>query len=188
MSKEEMSTLRSERDRIKAQLYSEYGDRINAMMAEEKAATSRVTPAERREMRLHELLSERTPLRQEVKNQQAAALQRLVEEAKRDSDKGVDVGSRLSMLLSMQEEANRPRSQHSITTSDAGSPGASPTVTRSEPAVEEAAAPAQETPAVKASPAPETEAAPTAAEAQQTEAAAPVAPTDEVAPASPAAE
>eukprot|EP00672_Neobodo_designis_P011148 CAMPEP_0174855712 /NCGR_PEP_ID=MMETSP1114-20130205/34016_1 /TAXON_ID=312471 /ORGANISM="Neobodo designis, Strain CCAP 1951/1" /LENGTH=140 /DNA_ID=CAMNT_0016090471 /DNA_START=35 /DNA_END=457 /DNA_ORIENTATION=+ len=128
-SKAEVETLRAERDRIKTQLYAQYGDRIAQMMAEENAAVTRVTPAERREKRLQELLSERTPLRQEVKAAQAEALQRLIDEAKRESDKGVDVGSRLSMLLSMQETAHRPPSSGSA-------PAPAPEAADAAPAVE----------------------------------------------------
>ena len=160
-SKGEMDTLRSERDRIKAQLYAEYGERINTMMADEVAATSRITPSERREKRLQELLSERTPLRQEVKTAQTEALQRLIDEAKRDSDKGVDVGSRLSMLLSMQESSNRPKPQPEAAKGDAVPPAAPTTAAEVE-------APAAETEAAKEAAAPSAEEGATAVAAGET--------------------
>lgn len=99
-----METLRAERDRIKKQLYAEYGDRIHAMMQEE-SKTIRTTPAEERERKLQAMLSDRTPFRQEVLAAQSESLRRLVEEARGESDRGIDVGSRLDMLLSLQKQA-----------------------------------------------------------------------------------
>jgi hypothetical protein len=103
-SKHEVQTLREERDRIKKQLYSEYGAQIDAMLAQQNASTLSVSPAEQRERRLQAMLDERTPLRQEVKAAQAAALERLIAEAKIDHDRGVNVRSRLDLLLAMQQQ------------------------------------------------------------------------------------
>jgi hypothetical protein len=103
-SKHEVRTLREERDRIKKQLYSEYGAQIDAMLAQQNASTLSVSPAEQRERRLQAMLDERTPLRQEVKASQAAALERLIAEAKIDHDRGVNVRSRLDLLLAMQQQ------------------------------------------------------------------------------------
>lgn len=103
-TKEEVESLRTERTRIREALYAEYGDRIDKMMDDAKATPMQMSPAEVRQKRLEAMLDERTPLRQEVKATQNEAIQKLIEHAKESSERGVDVSSRLNLLLNLQEQ------------------------------------------------------------------------------------
>ena len=102
--------LRQERARIKADLQSCYGDRI-AQMERERDATMSSSPAQEREKLLLNMISNRTPLRQQVLSVQEESIRRLIEHAKEQAADGKDnaeVQSRLEMLLGLQEQQQSP--------------------------------------------------------------------------------
>ena len=99
----DLDLLTAERERIKASLMAEHGPRIERMMAEASGAKP-PTAQEERHARMMRLLNERTPLRAEVKQAQADALEKLVAASREGAERGEDVGQRLDMLLQLQAE------------------------------------------------------------------------------------
>ncbi len=103
----EQLALRDEAKRIKTALYAEYGSQIEEMMLQRGAdGTSQQQPThiELRARRIEELLSSQTPLRRQVRSCQHDAMSRLIEAAEEDAARGVDVNSRLQLLLKLKAD------------------------------------------------------------------------------------
>jgi hypothetical protein len=109
---DDIAFLRKERERIKADLEAKYGTRL-AQMKEDQLKAPALTPSQEREKHLEELLSNRTPLRQQLAAAQAEAIEKLVAHAQADlsnspSKSNEDVQIRLQTLLAMQRTEKRP--------------------------------------------------------------------------------
>ncbi|CUG90581.1 Hypothetical protein, putative [Bodo saltans] len=110
----DLGLLREEAARIKQSLYSEYGDVINRMYHETNVASSsssgepggsgdqKKTQAELWQDKIDELIAVQKPLKSQIKKCQQEAIQKLVDAAQDEQRRGLDVNSKLTMLLSLQ--------------------------------------------------------------------------------------
>lgn len=106
----DLGLLRDEAARIKQALYRDYGATIEKMYAETAASSSgknggageSKTQAELWQDKIDELLEVQKPLQQQIKKCQQEAIQKLVDAAQEDQRRGVDVESKLAILLSLQ--------------------------------------------------------------------------------------
>jgi hypothetical protein len=112
----DLGLLKEEAARIKQSLYSEYGEVIARMYSETAASGSsgaaaatsssngeeRRTQAEMWQDKIDELIAVQKPLKSQIKKCQQEAIQKLVEAAEDEQRRGIDVKSKLSMLLSLQ--------------------------------------------------------------------------------------
>jgi hypothetical protein len=115
----EQIALKDEARRIKAAIYAEYGDEINARMKQVMGTVAsdgesqgcdggaQLTYTQLRARRIEELISSQTPLRQQVRSCQNDAMQKLIEAAREDANRGVDVGSRLELLMKLKEDLEK---------------------------------------------------------------------------------
>jgi hypothetical protein len=103
----DLGLLREEAARIKASLYRDYGDTIEEMYRSAAASSSgedgcRKSQAEVWQDKIDELIRVQKPLRQQIKSCQSEAIQKLIDAAQDDERRGIDVSSKLSLLLSLQ--------------------------------------------------------------------------------------
>lgn len=111
---DDLEMLQSEGAKLKATLRNQYKDQLAKMIADATISPP-ISGQDARKQRLVEMLDNRTPLRREVKDAQAQAIARLVEESKLSADRGEDVGARLDLLLNMKAEMDRASSSPAAT-------------------------------------------------------------------------
>jgi hypothetical protein len=101
--------LSAERERIKAKLFADYGAELEVLMADADLQRQALSPAQQREKRLADMVSERAPLRQQVRSAQDEAIAKLLTYAEDSEGRGADVADRMTILTAMQRQNTATR-------------------------------------------------------------------------------